>query len=98
MHVMCAVCLHDSAERECEQRQEDDEQASTISLSSYKAEGNMDIAHVELSAPQGRRTMMRIWLLLLRRAARLLCVVVSSESSVSHHNQQGCSATQMSNT
>ena len=36
MHVMCAVCLHDSAERECEQRQEDDEQASTISLGSYK--------------------------------------------------------------
>jgi hypothetical protein len=50
MHVMCAVCQHDSAERECEQRQEDDEQASTISLGSYKAEGNMDNAHVELSA------------------------------------------------
>ena len=50
MHVMCAVCLHVSAERECEQRQEDDEQANTISLGSYKAEGNMDNAQVELSA------------------------------------------------
>jgi hypothetical protein len=72
------VCLDNSAERECEQRQEDDEQASTISLGSYNAEGNMDNAHVELSAPQAAvtMTMMRIVAAVAPSISLLVCTSV----------------------